>query len=121
MSEKILEKISSVKVESIAKEYPLQYFDLKKYSIGENIEKELPEKHLFDRAEVYVVIASLIAKQLDGEEGALKTSDWNLFYTEKFVVSVRWRSEDGLWDVVVWDRGADWLGGRRVFSPGAEN
>lgn len=112
------EKIGSAVAEPMKKEVEVKYFDLKKYSSGKEIEEALGENHLFDVAEVYSVIASLISKQSNGEEGPLKVSgDYNIFYTEKFCLSVRWLSEDGGWDVNCWGREGGWDGGFRVFSP----
>lgn len=120
--ETVLEKVGSTKVEQVAQEFNLEYFDLKKYSSGPDIEKVLPENHLFSVSEVYSVIGNLIAKQAEGEEGPLKNDgNYNIFYTEKFCVSVYWYSEDGYWDVYTWLREHVWRDINRVFSPGLDS
>lgn len=116
------EKIGSAVAEPMQKEVKVKYFDLKKYSNGEEIEEALGDNHLFDVAEVYLVVASLISKQSKGEEGALITTGYsNLFYTDKFVLSVDWHSGDDVWVVVCWFRGSVWDVGCRVFSPETES
>lgn len=125
--ENVLEKVGSVSVEPVVKDkIDVTYFDLKPrekgWYEGKEIEAALPEKHLFSIAEVYGLIAALIAGQAEGEEGILKnTGDYNLFYTEKFCVSVSWYSVHGYCHVRSWSRGEDWDGGVRVFSPGLES
>lgn len=121
MKEILLAKGGSASAESAVKKVDLTYFDIKKYASGSDIEAALPEKHLFGTAEVYGVIGALIEAQAEGQEGPLKnTGDYNIFYTEKFCVSVRWYSERGGWDVRAWYRGRGWFDGGRVFSLGLE-
>ena len=122
MSKETLEKVGSTKVEPVNKEFNLEYFNLKKSSSSAEIEAALPEKHLFELSEVYSVIGGLMSKQANGEEGPLLNSgDWNIFYTEKFCVSVHWHADYGLWRVYTWPRDGGWRGDDRVFSPGLEN
>lgn len=118
-SEKVLsEKVGMAVAEPMKQEVKVKFFDLLKYSSGQEIEAALGENHLFDVAGVYSVIGALISKQSQGEEGALLTTgSYNLFYTEKFVLSVHWRSGDGGWCVFCWGRDWGWHDGTRVFSP----
>lgn len=59
---------------------------------------------------------------IDNTPEECKDGYWNLFYTKDFVVSVRWVSNDGNWDVDTWDRGSYvWNAGKRVFSPATVN
>lgn len=116
------EKIRSAVAEPMKSGVKVKYFDLKKYSSGKEIEEALGDNHLFNVSEVYSVIGSLVSKQSAGEDGPLITTGYsNLFYTEKFVLSVRWYSDDDVWDVLCWDRGFGWRDGRRVFSPETES
>lgn len=112
--EHILEKASIV---SAGTKFELSSFKLIRSAEDEEIEKELPEKHIFSESDVCAIIAELISKQPKGEEGELlNTGYWNLFYTESFVVDVSWR--DGEWYVSAWDRDSyGWSDGSRVFSP----
>lgn len=124
METKILKSVSEkLKVSPITKEFTLNSFDLTKNSLDSEIEEALGENHLFDRGEVYSVIGSLIAKQPKGEEGVLlNNGNYNLFYTEAFVVRVCWGSSRDVWGVSVWRRvGFGWHPGDRVFSPATEN
>lgn len=58
---------------------------------------------------------------LDSAPTECKDGNWNLFYTEAYVVLVRWDAEFGVWDVHAWGRGVGrWCGGFRVFSPVTE-
>ena len=84
----------------------------------EKIEGTLPKDHLFDETEVCALIASLIAKQANGEEGVLLNTGYaNLFYTSSYVVFVDWDSDGREWDVSTYERGDGWGAGDRVFSP----
>lgn len=95
-------------------------FTLLKIATDEEIEKELPKKHLFSETEVCAIVASLIEKQSKGEDGPLQNNGyWNLFYTRSRVVRVYWRG-DG-WSVYAWGRDdKTWGGDTRVFSPATE-
>lgn len=95
-------------------------FTLLKSATDNEIEKELPKKHLFSETEVCVVVASLIEKQSKGEDGPLKNNGYaNLFYTRSHVVRVYW--DGGRWGVGGWNRDdGTWGGGGRVFSPATE-
>ena len=114
----ILNKSKAVKKES---EFKISSYDLVKSGNDEEIEKELPEKHLFSETDVCALIASLIEKQPKGEEGTLQNNGYaNLFYTSSHVVDVYWR--DGEWFVRVCYRNDDrWFGGSRVFTPATES
>ena len=83
------------------------------------IEAALPKGHLFDETQVSAVIAGLIAKQPNGEEGALvNTGRANLFYTDSYVVRVRWVADDRMWYVGACRRDdGRWRAGFQVFSP----
>lgn len=86
------------------------------------IEEALPKEHLFDETMVCAVIADLIAKQPNGENGTLiNNGRANLFYTESYVVLVRWSADYRRWYVSAWWRGAyRWYAGRLAFSPATE-
>lgn len=113
-NERILEKASIV---SAGTKFELSSFKLTKSAEDEEIEKELPEKHIFSESDVCAIIAELISKQPKGEEGTLlNTGYWNLFYTESFVVYVGWRDDE--WCARAWTRGDfAWVDGRSIFSP----
>ncbi len=119
MADNILtEKLGGAVTEPVVKEVAVKYQDLLKYSSGPDIEKSLGDNHLFGVAEVYSVVASLISKQSNGEEGAMLTNgNYNLFYTEKFVLSARWFSGYSGWSLYCWRREVAWDGVSRVFSP----
>lgn len=97
--------------------FTISSFDLKENALDKKIESSLPENHNFDESDVCAVVACLIEKQSKGEEDNLLTNGYaNIFYTEAFVVSVRWLG--GEWDVGAWYRGdGGWYAGHRVFSP----
>lgn len=97
--------------------YTLTSSKLLQYSTDEQIEAELPEKHIFSEDDVCAILADLIEKQSKGEEGVLASDgNWNLFYTESFVVFAGWRG--GGWYVGTWSRDySAWHGSPRVFSP----
>ena len=84
------------------------------------IEGALPKSHIFDETVLCVLIAGLIAKQANGEEGTLQSNGYaNLFYTSSCVVSVYWFAGNREWDVYTWERSdGRWSAGFRVFSPG---
>lgn len=101
-------------------EFTLNSYKTTKDATDEEIESDLPEKHIFSESEVCVIIADLISKQPKGEEGILLNTPYysNLFYTPSFVVHVRWSSGGGEWIVSTWTRSDDrWFSGKRVFSP----
>lgn len=114
-SERVLRTATLIKKGSTFK---LRSYDLVESSTDQQIEQALPPKHLFTNSEVCAIIASLIAKQKKGENGALLITGYaNLFYTEQCVVYVYW-SGDG-WFVFAWQRfGNGWRADGRVFSPG---
>lgn len=114
----VLNKVGEkIKVESISKEFLLNFFDLTESSTDKQIEEVLGDDHLFDKGEVYSLIGGLISKQPNGEEGALLNIGYsNLFYTSSCVVDVGW--DGSSWDVNAWHRrGGYWLSDGRVFSP----
>ncbi|MDZ4205680.1 MAG: hypothetical protein U1C12_00470 [Patescibacteria group bacterium] len=94
-------------------------FDLQQYLTDANIEVALPKEHLFGDGRLCAIIAELIARQPNGEEGALLNNGFaNLFYTGSCVVGVRWIADRRRWLVRAWGRGGDrWCAGIRVFSP----
>lgn len=114
------EKVVS-KAEPVEKDLKLDFssFKLLENSDDEEIEKSLPEQHLFTETELSALIATLIKAQSKGEEGVLlNDGHWNLFYTPSCVVSVDWSRFSGYWFVDAWDRdGYVWGAVRRVFSP----
>ena len=114
----ILDKAKTIEKES---EFKISSYDLVKFGNDEEIEKELPEKHLFSETDVCALIASLIEKQPKGEEGTLQNNGYaNLFYTSSHVVVVRWSG--GEWSVYDWyRRDGRWGGGPRVFAPATES
>lgn len=113
-SGRIVEKAETVKEGA---EYKVSSLDLVEDAPDEKMEADLGEGHLFEINDVCALIAEMISKQPNGEEGALLTDgNWNLFYTAACVVRVYWRGDE--WFVLGWDRvGYDWLAGYRVFSP----
>lgn len=118
-NERILEKALSV---AAGTKYELAPFKLLESSSDETIESALPKAHIFSESDVCAIIAELISKQPKGEDGSLDNSgNWNLFYTPTFVVSVRWRSGGGFWNVRTWVRGRiGWYADGRVFSPATD-
>ena len=102
-----------------AEAFTVESAELVRDLTDEEIESALPKKHLFRETELCAVIAGLIAKQSNGEKGALLNTGYaNLFYTFSCVVSVRWRADDREWRVFTCRRGAyRWYAGGRVFSP----
>ena len=112
--DRILSKAKSIKT---SKPFKLISFELKKDLSDEEIEKELPKKHIFSETDVCAVVAELINKQAKGEKGLLFNNGYaNLFYTGAFVVGVRWGDDE--WGVRAWGRdGLRWYSDDRVFSP----
>lgn len=99
--------------------FKVKSFDLMAGLTDEKIEVLLLKEHLFGDDQLCAIIAKLIAKQPNGEEGVLLNNGCaNLFYTGSDVVRVYWHSDSREWDVDAWRRGAyGWVAGRRVFSP----
>ncbi len=95
----------------------LWYRDLKSSERDVLIEAHLGKNHLFGDREVSLLIASLIAKQKNGEVGVLLYSGKaNLFYTKSRVVCVNWYSDGRQWGVHSYARdGIIWSAGCRVF------
>lgn len=100
--------------------YRLISSKLVEYATDKQIESELPEKHIFSEDDVCAILADLIEKQSNGEEGVLDNDgNWNLFYTPTFVVYAYWYDDE--WFVDAWRRVSfDWDGDSRVFSPATE-
>lgn len=115
------ERISS-KAPIVATEQEINVvsFKLLERATDEEIEKSLPEKHIFSESEVCAIVAGLIDKQPKGEDGLLENNGYaNLFYIASFVVRVYWRGSR--WYVHTWGRGGNrWLAERRVFSPATD-
>lgn len=113
-TERIVSKAESTKK---GFKFSVDSFDLVKNAIDKKIESALAENHLWDESDVAVIVAELIEKQSNGQEGTLLNNGYaNLFYTGAFVVVVGW--DGGEWGVGAWDRGdGGWGAGRRVFSP----
>jgi hypothetical protein len=105
---------------AIGTSYKLDAADLGQDASDEAIESALSKDHIFAESPVCAIIAQLIAKQANGEEGTLLNNGYaNLFYTSSFVVDVYWDSGRGEWRVDTWGRGdRGWGAGHRVFSPG---
>lgn len=86
------------------------------------IEAGLSASHLFDETQVCAIIAGLIVKQPEGQEGTLLNNGYaNLFYTSSCVVLVFWYADDRGWRVCAWgrdDRG--WDAGNQVFCPATD-
>lgn len=112
--------VSKASPVAIGTSYKLDAADLGQDASDEAIESALSKDHIFAESPVCAIIAQLIAKQANGEEGTLLNNGYaNLFYTSSFVVDVRWRSGDGKWGVYTWKRfDSEWDAGPRVFSPG---
>lgn len=85
----------------------------------EQVEAALGADHHFDETVVCAVVAALIAKQPNGEDGRLLNNRCaNLFYTSSFVMFVFWSSLGRYWQVRACRRGVNsWRAGRQVFSP----
>ena len=113
------DRIVSKAKEVNLKKYKLTSFELKERGNDEEIEAELPQKHLFWESEACSVVADLISKQPKGEEGTLLNNDYaNLFYTGSYVVRVYWDSGHREWGVDACDRhDYRWNAGLQVFSP----
>jgi hypothetical protein len=95
----------------------------KKYAYDSQIRKELRGDHIFTPDEFAAIVASLIAKQPNGQKGALlNTSYANLFYVEVngrvLVAHVIWHSVGGEWRFFVsaLDEPGEWDYGNYVFS-----
>lgn len=98
--------------------YKISSSKLLKFAYDEDIEAELPKKHIFTESEVCTLIAELISKQPDGQEGILLNTGYaNIFYTPAFVVRVGWSSGGEGWGVYAWERDGHWSDRNRVFSP----
>lgn len=99
--------------------FTIESLDVVQSSTDEQIEKSLGNKNTFDMGGALAIIADLIGKQAEGQEGTLLTNGYaNIFYTPVCVVRVFWSADDREWHVNTWDRDdGRWLVGRRVFSP----
>lgn len=115
-SDSIVEKSKPVDAGS---EFKVSSLDLKESANDEEIEDALPKEHIFSETDVCAIVAALIEKQPNGEEGTLLNNGYaNLFYTPSRVVHVFWRAGRGEWRVYDWFLdGFSWDGGYRVFSP----
>lgn len=99
--------------------FKVESFGLMRGLDDKEIEAMLPKSHLFDETQVSAIIAGLIARQPNGEDGALVNNNFaNLFYTSSRVVGVGWRAGGRQWVVASWERGDDrWVASSQVFSP----
>ena len=99
--------------------HEVTYGELAKDLNDTEIESALPARHLLDETQVSAVVAGLISKQANGEEGTLLNNGRvNLFYTSSCVVDVYWSAVDRDWYVSAWLRhGSRWDAGLRVFFP----
>lgn len=101
-------------------EFKIASFELVKTVYDKEIEKDLPKEHIFSETEVCAVVASLIEKQSEGQEGILLNNGYaNIFYTTSRVVLVYWYG--GGWGVYGWLRVGLWCAGSRVFAPANES
>ena len=116
-TEKIIERGKATKIEKGS--HAIESLDLVTSATDEQIELSLDNKNVFSESDAAALIAEMIARQPNGEDGELLTSgDVNLFYTPACVVYVLWRAGGGEWRVFAWDRDDNWWrAGRRVFSP----
>lgn len=95
----------------------------KKCTYDTQIRKELCANHVFTPDEFAAAVARLIAKQPQGQKGALLNSGYsNLYYVKVdvrvLVANVFWHSISRRWSFGVWELDEDggWDGGRFVFS-----
>lgn len=111
--------VKNAKVSKVGTTLKVERAKLMRDLTDAEIESALPKEHLFGETEVSAVIAGLIAKQAQGEEGVLLNTGYtNLFYTSSCVVGVGWFAGGRGWDVVACERGGHgWHAGRQVFSP----
>ncbi len=99
--------------------FKVDRFELMRDLTDAEIELPLPKNHFFDETVVCAVIAGLIARQANGEEGLLMNNGRaNLFYTGSYVVRVDWDAGRRLSSVDTYRRDViRWRAGLRVFSP----
>jgi hypothetical protein len=99
--------------------YQLAVSQLAEAATDAQIEESLAKNHLFDQSAVCAIMAEMISKQSNGEDGDLINSgDVNLFYTAYCVALVSWHRAYRRWRVFTWSRDAGrWLTDSRVFSP----
>lgn len=117
-TDRIVDKAEPIALGELA----IEGFKIETTSKDEQIEEaiqtfERVSDHVFSESQVCAVVAELISKQPEGEEGVLLNTGYsNLFYTPSFVVGVGWI--DGGWGVDAWLRGGGaWVSEGRVFSP----
>lgn len=110
--------VANAKPMEASSKFKLEHALLTQNMTDQEIEKALPKNHLFDDGVACAIIATLIAKQPNGEEGLLLNSGYsNLFYLSSCVVFVFWFVDRRLWYVYAWDRGGcEWSAGVQVFS-----
>ncbi|MDO8183818.1 MAG: hypothetical protein Q7T49_02440 [bacterium] len=91
------------------------------YVVSESeVENKLGDKRFFDESAVCAIIAELIVKQSNGEDGILRLNeDANFFHLSSCLVCVRWNYVDREWTVYAGHRNPSlgWSGGDQVFSP----
>ncbi|MEK9185680.1 MAG: hypothetical protein AAB863_02790 [Patescibacteria group bacterium] len=103
--------------------FKIERFDLTRQLGDEEIERALPKSHLFGDDAVCALVASLITRQPNGEEGVLLNNGYaNLFYTSSCVVYAHWSAGGRGWDIHTWGRcDFRWIADGRAFSPATGN
>ena len=111
--------VARAKSSEVGMTFKVEGFDLQQDLTGTEIDAALPKGHLFDETQVCAVIGGLIAKQPNGERGALINNGYaNFFYTGSYVVHMDWSAGHRRWRVDTRERGGcGWFAGTRVFSP----
>lgn len=120
--DRVFSQVSSAPM-GINKKTPLQSHTLIEITTDAKIRQALPEDHVFEVAELCVIISSLIGAQLNGTEGRLLVNGFaNLFYvkgknSQVYVVFVIWDAVNLEWNVVAWSLVVlRWVAGGRIFS-----
>jgi len=112
--------VAKARPSEVGATFKIESFELRQDLTDAEIEAALPKRHLFDETQVCAIIAGLIAKQPNGEEGPLINNGYaSLFYMSSYVAHVRWRRAGSRrWSVHAWLCGGDgWNAGNQVFFP----
>lgn len=98
--------------------HKVDYYGLRLNLTDTQIEDGLAQ-HLFTETAGCAIIAGLMAKQPNGEEGALlNDGNANLFYTASCAAHVSWNSNIVRWNINCYSRSSfSWFAGYQVFSP----